>query len=564
MDIQRGSRRARHVAANTAANQAAHTQQQQQHSSPTLDEGLRPGLLRPAPPRNLHRTPDQRQTESDDEHQMPTIAPRINPFRLHRSQPLTPLMPRQHFERIPITRGSALLRRSASPSRSEWPVAQEENYDAFLARLDREASGVFQRMRQLSALVTERSVSWRERFGGSVRRRRQRSAPPPPPSNEEDEEPEAGTRSDTETGREGQQRAVEEDEEDAEADQDNDAATRGTTTPRLSMPLVSDEGSDSDADLSVLAMARGVGRAGTTSANTREEQIFLQQQQAEAMAYDDEVMSQEQYEAEDTSIEEQVEDGDEEQDEQDEQDEQEVLVDPASIGLKEISNLGKFTVSSHKPGNGVQELRSDDLKLYWQSDGPQPHKLTVYFIKRVGIRVIRFFVDYHEDESYTPTKIVFKSGTSENNMIEFATMIMDNPYGWQDVPICGAGGEPDGNTLVSYVLQMQILENHQNGKDTHLRGIKIYAFDPDSGQQAGGRRRQQDGEAEDEVAAMLANSGGVRGANRNNGAGGDDGHGGTSSERLSDMARILAGASVHAAGESTFSAADFLREPELR
>lgn len=40
--------------------------------------------------------------------------------------------------------------------------------------------------------------------------------------------------------------------------------------------------------------------------------------------------------------------------------------DPNALGLKEISNLGKFTVSSHKPGSGVDELRSDDTELYWQ------------------------------------------------------------------------------------------------------------------------------------------------------------------------------------------------------
>lgn len=140
-------------------------------------------------------------------------------------------------------------------------------------------------------------------------------------------------------------------------------------------------------------------------------------------------------------------------------------------------------------------------------------------------------------------------------MIEFATMTMDNPYGWQDVPISGAGGEPDGHTLVSYVLQMQILENHQNGKDTHLRGIKIYAFDPDSGQQqaAGGGRGLKMEEEMDEVADMVARG------KKEVGGGGI----GTSGDRLSDMARILASSRVHA-GESAFSAAEFLREPELR
>ncbi|KAF9874464.1 anaphase promoting complex subunit 10 [Colletotrichum karsti] len=175
--------------------------------------------------------------------------------------------------------------------------------------------------------------------------------------------------------------------------------------------------------------------------------------------------------AEDTSVE------DDENHAVDQQEEAEF--DPLAVGLKEISNLGKFTVSSHKQGNGVDQLRNDSLKTYWQSDGPQPHKLTVYFIKRVGIRDIRFYVDYNEDESYTPTKIVFKSGTSENNLIQFAQMELAAPVGWQQVPIAGSGGGPDGNTLVSYVFQMQILENHQNGKDTHLRSIKIYAADND-------------------------------------------------------------------------------------
>ncbi|KAJ4154981.1 hypothetical protein LMH87_000251 [Akanthomyces muscarius] len=91
MDIQRGSRRARHVAANTAANQAAQAQQQQ-HPSPTQDDGLRQGLLRPAPQtRDMHRTPDNRQPESDEEHEMPTVAPRVNPFRLHRCKFEIPL-----------------------------------------------------------------------------------------------------------------------------------------------------------------------------------------------------------------------------------------------------------------------------------------------------------------------------------------------------------------------------------------------------------------------------------------------------------------------------------------
>ncbi|CEJ79912.1 Putative Anaphase promoting complex subunit 10 [[Torrubiella] hemipterigena] len=307
-------------------------------------------------------------------------------------------------------------------------------------------------------------------------------------------------------------------------------AVPATSTPRLSLPMGSDD-SGSDPEISVLEMVRGGGRAAVVLQNV-EDDTFEEEEEEE-----EDSMSQEIYERdpEETSLDEH------DVEEQIEEQAIEPLLDPSAVGLKEISNLGKFTVSSHKPGSGVEELRSDNLKLFWQSDGPQPHKLTIYFVKRVGIRVIRFYVDYREDESYTPTKIVFKSGTSENNLIEFATMNMDSPYGWQDVPIAGAGGDPDGNTLVSYVLQMQILENHQNGKDTHLRGIKIYAFDPDISQDTITHQADEDAEA---VAAAFPGSL-------------------TSSQRLSEVAKMLA--------DSTFEMPDpwlaqteGMREPEIR
>lgn len=125
--------------------------------------------------------------------------------------------------------------------------------------------------------------------------------------------------------------------------------------------------SGSDPEVSVLEMARG-GRAAA---------MALQQQRQQQQQYDhaadegyeyDESMSQEQYEAEETSLEEQEieEQAEDVEDDEEEEPGEEPLMDPTAIGLKEISNLGKFTVSSHKPGSGVDELRSDNLKLFWQ------------------------------------------------------------------------------------------------------------------------------------------------------------------------------------------------------
>ncbi|KAH6613255.1 galactose-binding domain-like protein [Chaetomium tenue] len=153
---------------------------------------------------------------------------------------------------------------------------------------------------------------------------------------------------------------------------------------------------------------------------------------------------------------------------------------PTELGLKEINNLAHFGVSSHRPGNGVAELLSDDLDKYWQSDGQQPHLLTIHFLRRVEIRAIRFYVDYNQDESYTPTHIVFYAGTGHHDLIQFAEAPLTNPAGWQDVPIADSGGGADGHSLCCWMVQMHIKENHQNGKDTHIRGIKVYALDDHS------------------------------------------------------------------------------------
>ena len=127
-------------------------------------------------------------------------------------------------------------------------------------------------------------------------------------------------------------------------------------------------------------------------------------------------------------------------------------------------------------------------------------------------------------------------------------MNLSSPVGWQQVPLAGAGGEPDGNTLVSYVLQMQILENHQNGKDTHLRGIKIYAFDADAtGKEAGARGRDGTLDRVVHLADQSALAGDVA----------DDG------DSLASIARALAESSLDPTN-GVFSVPDFTREPELR
>ncbi|CAI6336312.1 unnamed protein product [Periconia digitata] len=51
---------------------------------------------------------------------------------------------------------------------------------------------------------------------------------------------------------------------------------------------------------------------------------------------------------------------------------------------------------------------------------------------------------------------------------------------------------PNPPLLRCHLLQIKILENHQNGKDTHLRGLQVFALDNERGGEAGNRRGKRD------------------------------------------------------------------------
>ena len=50
---------------------------------------------------------------------------------------------------------------------------------------------------------------------------------------------------------------------------------------------------------------------------------------------------------------------------------------------KEVGRVAVWSVSSAKPGNGVELLRDGRDETYWQSDGMQPHMVNIQFQKKV-------------------------------------------------------------------------------------------------------------------------------------------------------------------------------------
>lgn len=143
-----------------------------------------------------------------------------------------------------------------------------------------------------------------------------------------------------------------------------------------------------------------------------------------------------------------------------------------SLGLVDIGKLAWWRLSSFKTGYGIKELREDSPYGYWQSDGVQPHYIQIHFTKKVSIEKISFFLNYPTDESYTPSKIVIYAGSGEHDLLEVASKEFIEPIGWQNIYFKDVRAD---NILKTYFIQICFIANHQNGKDTHVRGLKIFA-----------------------------------------------------------------------------------------
>ena len=99
------------------------------------------------------------------------------------------------------------------------------------------------------------------------------------------------------------------------------------------------------------------------------------------------------------------------------------------------------------------------------------------------------------------------SGTSLHDLLEFGEWHGEEPKGWVVVDLdgVGIGGKAE---LRAWILQIRVLENHQNGKDTHVRGVQIFGRDEEEARQvygwdkAAGERSEEFHEANEEAEGM--------------------------------------------------------------
>ncbi|XP_027423245.1 anaphase-promoting complex subunit 10 isoform X3 [Bos indicus x Bos taurus] len=93
--------------------------------------------------------------------------------------------------------------------------------------------------------------------------------------------------------------------------------------------------------------------------------------------------------------------------------------------VREIGSQAVWSLSSCKPGFGVDQLRDDNLETYWQSDGSQPHLVNIQFRRKTTVKTLCIYADYKSDESYTPSKISVRVGNNFHNLQEIRVEISE-------------------------------------------------------------------------------------------------------------------------------------------
>ncbi|OUC45819.1 Anaphase-promoting complex, subunit 10 [Trichinella nativa] len=121
-------------------------------------------------------------------------------------------------------------------------------------------------------------------------------------------------------------------------------------------------------------------------------------------------------------------------------------------------------------GHGVPALRDASHNTYWQTNGPLPHLLTLYFNRLTLVSHLCIYVDTDVDGSYTPKTLSIRRGTQLCDMVENVLVHLANFKGWAVIPLCARGR----NFVSAFILQIAILANHLNGRDSCIRQIKVF------------------------------------------------------------------------------------------
>lgn len=123
----------------------------------------------------------------------------------------------------------------------------------------------------------------------------------------------------------------------------------------------------------------------------------------------------------------------------------------------------EIRLSSCKRDHSLRELLSSDMSEYWATDDVLPHSITISFSKIRYIHSVQLFLSFTQDDSYTPEKIEIRSGLTRETIRLISAVALKEPEGLFTLSVARR----------CFYIQIVINSNHQEGKDAHIRHLKV-------------------------------------------------------------------------------------------
>ncbi|KAI9189088.1 hypothetical protein H9P43_000516 [Blastocladiella emersonii ATCC 22665] len=139
-----------------------------------------------------------------------------------------------------------------------------------------------------------------------------------------------------------------------------------------------------------------------------------------------------------------------------------------------IGSLAIWSTSSSKAGSDLEGLMSEDIETFWQSEGALPHTIMLRFPRPVLVCQVSLLLSHPLDDSFTPEIVMLRAGFSVHGLEDLREEVFQYPDGWVHL---SAWIDPQ-TPVQCTVLQICIHSNHNNGLDSHVRGLKVFGPRP--------------------------------------------------------------------------------------
>ena len=131
--------------------------------------------------------------------------------------------------------------------------------------------------------------------------------------------------------------------------------------------------------------------------------------------------------------------------------------------FRDISKSALWTVSSTKGGYEISSIFDGKKDTFWQSDSVPPHFICAQFSKKTYISKLSIYLSIQNDETYTPSEILIFIGDDPTRLIEFSKEDISQFQGWAEINL----------EISTIFLKIEITKNHQGGRDSRIRLIKL-------------------------------------------------------------------------------------------